>query len=117
MVIGTLIFFHRTTKIKNKNKAISSIRIEEEIVTDPQRISNHIVNYYKHLFSSNFVLQDLLLVNEVIPKIIEDHTNNLLTMLLSIEEIKVAVFSLNNEGAPSPGGFGASFFHHYWDII
>jgi len=60
-------FFHRVTKIKNKTKVISSIRNEEEIITDPQRITNHVVNYYKNLFSYNFVLQDSLLVEEVIP--------------------------------------------------
>jgi len=38
-----------------------------EVITDPERISNHVVNYYKNLFSTNFVLQDSLLMEEVIP--------------------------------------------------
>ena len=87
-------FFHRVTKIHNKIKLISSIRNDEEIITDPQRISAHIVNYHDNLFSTNFVLQDSLLVDEIIPSINDTSTNRLLTMLPSKKEIKVALFDL-----------------------
>lgn len=110
-------FFHRISKIKNKTKLISSLRIEEDIITDPQIISNHIVNYYQTLFSTNFVLQEHSLVDEVIPHLIDDHTNTLLTMMPSPAEIKHAVFELNSDGAPGPDGFGASFFQTYWEIV
>jgi len=97
---------------------ITTIRNEDEIISDPQRISSHIVNYYKCLFFySNTVLQDRLLVEETIPKIIDDTTNNLLTMIPSLSEVKAAVFDLNHDGAPGPDGFGACFFQAYWDII
>jgi hypothetical protein len=49
--------------------------------------------------------------------LIDDQTNNLLTMMPSGEEIKAAVFSLNGEGSPGPDGFGACFFHTYWEIV
>jgi len=45
-------YFHRVTKIKNKTKLITSIRNQDEIISDPQRVSDHIVNYYHNLFSS-----------------------------------------------------------------
>jgi len=81
-------FFHRVTKIKNKTKLISSIRDENDIISDPNLVANHIVSYYKNLFSSNFVLQEPLLVDEVIPNLLDDNINNLLTLLPSGEEIK-----------------------------
>lgn len=63
-------------------------------------------------------MHDFLLAEEVIPTLIEDHTNNLLTMVSSSEEeIKVVVFSLNSDGSPDPDGFGACFFHTYWEIV
>ncbi|MCH81726.1 RNA-directed DNA polymerase (Reverse transcriptase), partial [Trifolium medium] len=58
-----------------------------------------------------------LLVEEVIPNLISDNVNALLTMLQSHEEIKNAVFSLNKDSAPGPDGFGAFFYQSYWDII
>jgi hypothetical protein len=90
-------YFHRVTKIKNKTKMISSIRNEEEIITNPQRIADHFVDYFSNLFGTNTVLQDHSLADEVIPKLIDEQTNNLLTSIPNKEEIKRAVFDLNLE--------------------
>jgi hypothetical protein len=43
--------------------------------------------------------------------------NAMLTNLPSFEEVKIAVFNLNTDGAPGPDGFGNYFFQHYWDIV
>jgi hypothetical protein len=56
-------------------------------------------------------------VEDVIPRMITDEANNILTTLPSMEEVKNAVFALNKEGAPGPDGFGAYFFQTYWSII
>jgi hypothetical protein len=97
---------------------ISSIRIDEELTSDPQRISYHIVTYYNNLFSSsNTVLQDQLLVEEDIPKLIDETTNNLLIMIPSLAEVKKVVFDLNHDGVPGPDGFHACLFQTFWDII
>jgi hypothetical protein len=75
------------------------------------------VDYYKNLFCSNPILQDQLLVEQVIPNLVGQDVNALLTMTPSKEEIKHAVFDLNKDGAPGPDGFGAHFYQTYWDII
>jgi hypothetical protein len=46
-------YFHRIAKIKNTTKVLSSLRVEEELVTDPTIIVDHIVNYYQNLFCTN----------------------------------------------------------------
>jgi hypothetical protein len=58
-------------------------------------------------------LQDRLLVEEVIPQLINEYVNELLTTMPSRMEIKHAVFDLNKEGAPGLDGFGAFFFQTY----
>lgn len=99
-------YFHRVSKIKNKTKIISSLKIDDVNVTNPSHIVvEHVVNYYKCLFSTNTVLQEQDLVEEIIPNLVDDNTNYLLTMLPSKEEIKHAVFSLNSYGAPGPDVF------------
>ena len=50
------------------------------------------------------------MVEEVIPSVITDRINNMLTSLPNPDEIKSAVFSLNHDSAPGPDGFGALFF-------
>jgi len=56
-------------------------------------------------------------VEEVIPSLIDNSTNTLLTILPSKCEIKHAVFDLNRDVAPGADGFGACFFQTYWDIV
>ena len=57
------------------------------------------------------------MIEETIPSLISETTNNLLTMLPSTEEIKNVVFSMNRNSAPGPDGFGAFFYQTYWEII
>jgi hypothetical protein len=111
-------YFHRIAKIKNTTKTLSSIRAGDLLLTEPNQIADHIVQYYKSLFCANHaVLQVSLLIDEVIPNVIDTNVNNLLTMLPSSDEIKNAVFGLNKDGAPGPDGFGAFFFQTYWEIV
>jgi len=56
-------------------------------------------------------------VEEVIPNLVTDSINNMLTLIPTMEEVHNAVFNLNKEGAPGPDGFGAVFFQTYWDIV
>jgi hypothetical protein len=111
-------YFHRVAKIKNTTKIISTIRNGDSLLSEPHQIADHVVNYNQNLFCTNSdVLQDDLLVEEVIPSLIDDRVNALLTMIPSPSEIKNAVFDLNKDGAPGPDGFGAFFFQTYWEII
>jgi hypothetical protein len=87
------------------------------VITDTSLLAHHVVNYFKNVFCTNFSLQDQLLVDEVIPNLVSDSVNALLTMLPSYEEIKNAVFSLNKDSAPGPDGYGAFFYQTYWEII
>ncbi|KAK2374968.1 hypothetical protein QL285_075894 [Trifolium repens] len=102
-------YFQRIAKIKNTTKSIPSLKVGADTITGPRQISNHIVHYYKSLFCTNsHVLQDQLLIDDVIPEIIDDRLNSMLTMMPSAQEIKNAVFSLNKDGGPM--ALGPSFF-------
>jgi hypothetical protein len=76
-------FFHRLAKIKNTNKLISSLKHNNEVISDPYLVADHVVNYFKNVFCTNRFLQEHLLVEEVIPNLISDNVNTLLTMLPS----------------------------------
>jgi len=106
-------YFHRITKIKNKTKLISHIRNNDELITEQPLIAEHIVSYYKCLFSTNTVLKDNSLVEEVIPDLIDESINTLLTNIPNADEIKHAVFDMKKDGAPGPDGFGPIFYQEY----
>ena len=113
-------YFHRLTKIKQTSKLINSINDGENVLTEPDQISSHITNHFQNIFSSNFVVQDLQveeLIDGVIPNLISEDTNHMLTMLPSPDEIFNAVNSLKKDSAPSPNVFGAIFYQTYWPIV
>lgn len=56
-------------------------------------------------------------MDNIIPNIIFEEINTLLTRLPSSSEIHEAVMSMNKDGAPGPDGFGACFFQKYWYIV
>jgi len=110
-------YFHRLTKIKNSTKTISSIRNGDDIITDPDLIASHLTNHFQNIFCNSSVLQVNNLVEDCVPELINDHTNNLLTLLPTEKEIHDAVLAFNRDSAPGPDGFGAIFFHTYWNIV
>jgi len=86
-------------------------------INDPNEVSADVVNHFTKLFTSTTNVLQNDMVQEVIPHLITDRINNVLTFLPSLEEIKNVVFSLNKDSAPGPDGFGALFFQKYWEII
>ncbi|PNX96059.1 ribonuclease H [Trifolium pratense] len=110
-------FFHKSAKIKQAYKKISSIRVDDVVLTEPAQIASHVVNHFQNLFTGSNNVHDNGLIEDVIPRLVNDNVNNLLTLLPSIVEIKNAVFAMNKNGAPGPDGFGAFFYQTYWDII
>ncbi|MCI44796.1 hypothetical protein A2U01_0066035, partial [Trifolium medium] len=59
-------------KLKVANKVINSLQDGDNVLTDQSQIAEHVVNYYKNLFGSNTVLQDLSLAEDVIPHLITE---------------------------------------------
>lgn len=57
-----------------------SLKIYGTIETDPGRISNYVTSYYNTLFTTSLVTKDNELTGEVIPHLIIDNINNMLTL-------------------------------------
>ncbi|GAU26607.1 hypothetical protein TSUD_102140 [Trifolium subterraneum] len=110
-------YFHRVTKIKNATKLMAALRNGDNLLTNADDISTHVVQHYTILFNSSTVLQDDGLIEELIPNLISDDTNKMLSMLPSHIEIENVVFNLNKNGAPGPDGFGGIFFQTFWDLV
>ncbi|MCI40794.1 hypothetical protein A2U01_0062027, partial [Trifolium medium] len=74
--------------MKQAFKKISSLRVEDNIITDPKQIANHVVSNFQDIFDGNDDVHDNGMVDEVIPSLVTDNINNLLTIMPSFEEIK-----------------------------
>ncbi|XP_058751049.1 uncharacterized protein LOC131624079 [Vicia villosa] len=109
--------YHTYAKIRRKINLISSLVIDDNVVTDLAVMENHIESHFKNLFNNNHRMQDNILINANVPHLLNDNSNAMLTLIPSADEIHGAVKNLNANSAPGPNGFGGIFYHTYWNII
>lgn len=89
---------------------MASMRINGTIETGHGKISNYVTSYYNNLFTRSPATKGNGVIDEVIPHIINDNINNMLTLIPSHDEIKVAVFNLNKYSSLGSYGF-IDFFY------
>lgn len=56
------------------------------------------------------------LIERVIPNVVSATNNAMLTNLPTFDEVKSVILSMNGSSAPSPDGFGGSFYQSFWHI-
>ncbi|XP_068316385.1 uncharacterized protein [Pyrus communis] len=110
-------FFHAYACIKSSSSCISCILDGDNLLTHPQAIENHIVNFYQTLFGSSFTPSGIDEVCEIIRPMVTDSENDLLSALPIDEEIKETFFSLSASSTPRPDAFPSFFYYHCWDIV
>ncbi|XP_019427157.1 PREDICTED: uncharacterized protein LOC109335477 [Lupinus angustifolius] len=75
------------------------------------------VDYFTNLYASENEIHPSSLISQVIPQLVSEDDNNMLSSIPLNDEIRNAVFAMNGEGAPGLDGFGGCFFQEFWDII
>ncbi|XP_019447216.1 PREDICTED: uncharacterized protein LOC109350434 [Lupinus angustifolius] len=87
-------FFHKVTKIRYGTKALSMIKDGENTLHNQVDIENHVLDFYTNLFASPNNTSSNSLIHDVIPCLVVDDDNSMLTNLPSQTEIKAVVFAL-----------------------
>ncbi|KAL5721690.1 hypothetical protein ACHQM5_005303 [Ranunculus cassubicifolius] len=110
-------YFHLSTLGRRGRLNISRIKNNAGVWTEGEdNIKEIVVNHFKELFSTSepeVKLHDL----DIIPCVITDEDNNLLSRDVAIAEIKEALFSMDPHKAPGPDGFTPFFYQIFWDTI
>lgn len=111
-------FFHQFANGRRRKGTIVQLETEQGLISEFQDIMNHVVIYYKNLFgpveprsismSSNFLSEN---------RKVKEGDKRALTLPFSEREIMKAMMEMKKDAAPSPNGFGAIFFHKFWDLI
>lgn len=110
-------FFHQVTKIRYASKSMSVLKDGEFIIDEQGGIEQHVLNFFSTLYASNNDCVPNDLISRGVLSMVTDANNDILTGTLSPEEIKLAIFSMNGDGALGPDGSGGCFYQHFWDII
>ncbi|XP_019435980.1 PREDICTED: uncharacterized protein LOC109342436 [Lupinus angustifolius] len=110
-------YFHIITNIKHVTKAMSLFKSREELLTDYDVIAFHVLDYYTTLFASPNLFSSINLIQEVIPSLITEADNLMISSIPSDVEIKGVVFDMNEDSALGHDGYGGSFYTKIGDII
>ena len=119
---NTTFFFYVVVKRRNNSSGIHRLRIDNEVIEDPKLIKDHILDFYKNLYTESISnvwdtsnMEDF--IGAYIPKLVSSEESMMQIKCPDFLEIKNVVFNLNGNSAPGPDGFGGVFYHSCWKII
>lgn len=78
-------------------------------------ISNEAIRFFIDLYTKE--IADRLVITNLVENRISGETNKELEVSFSMEEVKAAVFSMQNDKALGLDGFSMHFYHVMWDVI
>ena len=110
-------YFHALCKVRRNRSSITLLRDGDQVLQDPHYIQNHIVDYYKNLFTKHAEYEDSGLVSKVIHSMVTPEKNTMLTSVPLSEEIWAAVKSMDPDSAPGLDRFNGHFFVSCWDVV
>ncbi|KAL6126088.1 hypothetical protein ACLB2K_074139 [Fragaria x ananassa] len=110
-------FFHAMVKVRQLKQSLSIMRYGGCIIDDPKDINDHVVIYFKDLFTADSAVRDTGLVAQVIPKLVTSEENALLTAIPTSTKIFQTMCSMDHNSSPGPDGFGGVFFMKCWLIV
>ena len=106
-----------STIIRRRRNHIDAIKSEDgQWITNPNQIRQIFFNSFKNLFSEEEVTFPPQLEN-LMPQCITEEDNISLKRIPSPEEIKEALFQMQDLKAPGPDGFPVLFYKEFWPIV
>jgi len=72
---------HQIAKIKQAFSFITTLRNGDVTLNEQDEISKHIVNHFTNLFTKNSNIANEGMVEEVIPNLVTERINTMLTLL------------------------------------
>ncbi|TYH01869.1 hypothetical protein ES288_A09G094100v1 [Gossypium darwinii] len=100
-------FFHRAMKIKAKRKSVYRMKIGNSWYCDPKVLKENMVNYFSYHFS--YPLRNWKIDFVLNFRRLNESEARKLELPFSMEEIKEAVWSCDENKAPGPDGFNIFF--------
>jgi hypothetical protein len=108
-------FFHSIANSNRRHNAIDSLMIEDNPTSNQTEICEHIVEFYKKLFSEQCRRRPK--VDDISLDSISEIEAGWLERGFEEEEVKRVVFKMNGDKASGPDGFSMAFFQVCWDVL
>ncbi|CAI9091332.1 OLC1v1026336C1 [Oldenlandia corymbosa var. corymbosa] len=111
-------FFHAKMRIRTmKNRILSFVNTEEELVSDWKLVAKHFVGFYQAQLGQTSVREeaDPTVFNQ--GPILDWKKQLLLVKQVSQKEIKRALWDIHSCKSPGPDRFGSGFYKDAWAVV
>lgn len=109
---------HNMIKIRRLHIPLVSLRVWQIIFHDRDIIADQVVQHFHKAFTRDPSIVNTGLVERIIPRLVTDEKNLLLSTMPTAEEITKTVKMMDEYvSAPGPDGFSGSSFHHCWEVV
>ncbi|XP_019432112.1 PREDICTED: uncharacterized protein LOC109339158 [Lupinus angustifolius] len=88
-------YFHKIAKIRYATKSMCMLRNCETTLLAKQDIKNHVLDYFANLYASENETHPSNIINSVIPHLVFEEDNAMLSTIPLKDEIKATVFVMN----------------------
>jgi hypothetical protein len=108
-------FFHSIANSNRRYNFIDSLLIEDTLSSNQSDIGEHVVEFYKKLFSEPFQWRpkvDGLSIDSIL-----ESEARWLERAFEEEEVRKVVLAMNGDKALGPDGFSMAFFQTCWDVL
>jgi hypothetical protein len=108
-------FFHQVASANRRNNSIESLMVNGSPTSDPTSIGDHVVNYYKSLFSEPLSWRPRL-DNLEFDRLNGEEAASLENPFEE-KEVREVIKGMDRDKAPGPDGFSMAFFQDCWEVI
>jgi hypothetical protein len=108
-------FFHQVASANRRNNSIESLMVNGSPTSDPTSIGDHVVNYYKSLFSEPLSWRPRL-DNLEFDRLNGEEAASL-EYPFEEKEVREVIKGMDRDKAPGPDGFSMAFFQDCWEVI
>ncbi|KAK4384367.1 Retrovirus-related Pol polyprotein from type-2 retrotransposable element R2DM [Sesamum angolense] len=115
----TRVFFRRVA-MRRASKRIFQISDDDgHTYTEPKDVSDTFVAYFERLLGGECALRslDLRYLRPWARHVITEEESNSLTRPITADDVKTALFDIEEDRAPGPDGFSSGFFKAAWSVV
>ena len=109
-------FFHKQAEARRNVNFIQEIQAHGRLISNFEEIKEEATRHFKDLFTAQPVSEDVELLH-LIPRAVNNKDNGSLKQPITMEEIRQAMDSMEEDRAPRPDGYNVNFVKICWNII
>nr|KAJ0213104.1 hypothetical protein LSAT_V11C400156970 [Lactuca sativa] len=110
-------FFHRIVKGKAHKSRIEAVMNHQREWLEGKAVYKEFIDYFHDFLGKEEPCEEILLPDSLFSKKLDLVDAVEMVKIVTNEEIKAALFDIDDDKAPGPDGFSARFFKAMWSII